>query len=298
MGDQPILGRATGLLALVLGTAGAVGLAGPASAAGGGNAAALAAVQAAAVRTHTLGAGVTLTLTPPRVTAAAPKPILGTGAFDFSSGAGQATLHEPGSTETVVFQPASIFVRQLPRQANALPPGKSWISAGLTEFPVLSVNFPLFVLQTEGANPSFLLNEVVWGATSAAPLGGQAVNGRPATLYQVRVSPALAASHASGPAAQGFSNAVAFELQALGESGQGAGSSAASQSVKVWIENGTVVQLAASPGAGQGTTTMTLTATGVRVHPVTPPRSEIVDLATLVPGGERENNGGGDSDGA
>jgi len=29
-----------------------------------------------------------------------------------------------------------------------------------------------------------------------------------------------------------------------------------------------------------------------------PPRSQVIDVAALFPGGERENSGGGDSDGA
>ena len=269
-----------------------------AQASGSGGPHSLAAVQGASTHTRALSAVVSLQLTPPRVTSSAPKPIVGSGEFDFSTGAGRAVLHPPGLTENVVFQPTAIFVREHPRAANALPPGKEWIAAGLTEFPVLSVNFPLFVLQTEASNPSFLLNEVAWGAVSAKAIGTQAVAGGVAAAYQVRVNPSLAASRASGPAGQGFARAVGYELQALGESGATTGSGSVATTVIVWVRSGSIIQLRASPGSGQGTITMTVNSVGNRVQVATPPRSQIVDLATLVPGGERENHGGGDSDGA
>jgi hypothetical protein len=70
--------------------------------------------------------------------------------------------------------------------------------------------------------------------------------------------------------------------------------------MRVWIDGGgRVVRLQASPpGSGVGVTTMELTAFGGAVHVSAPPSSRVADIASLAPGGERENNGGGDSDGA
>jgi hypothetical protein len=260
--------------------------------------AALQTVQRAAVRSNSETAAVSLQLAAARVFGAAPRPVTGTGAFDFPEESGRDQLQQPGGTETVLFLPASVFVRQPAAATSALPPGKVWISAGLTEYPVLSTNFPQFVLQVEGVNPSFLLGEVAWGAASAAPLGSRLVGTTKTEGYLVQVDLSSAASNAAGPAAASFSRAIGYELQAEGESAQNGAN--ASQTIRVWVDTaGRVVQLQASPpGSGVGTTTVTITSFGVPVHVSEPPKRRIVDIAKLTPGGERENNGGGDSDGA
>lgn len=243
-------------------------------------------------------ASVALDLAATRVFGSTPTPVTGRGTFDFASGSGRAQLKQPGGTETVVFLPTSVFVRQPSTAAGALPPGKTWISAGLTEYPAVSTNFPQFVLQVEGVNPAFLLGEVTWGSSSASPLGTRLIHGNHAEGFLVEVNLSLAAARASGATALAFATAVAYELQAMGTSTSA--TNIQFQRVRVWVDtSGRVVQIEASPpGSGIGTTTMTVTSFGTAVHVTIPPKQLIVDIAALTPGGERENNGGGDSDGA
>jgi hypothetical protein len=264
--------------------------------------AALAAVKSAAARTQVLTASVSLDLEAAKVFGAATAPVTGVGVFDFRSGRGRAVLKQATGPETVIFEPASVFVRQPSTTANAgasgLPKGKTWISAGLTESPALTTNFPQFVVQAEGTNPVFLLAQVTWGAVSAAPLGRAAVNGAPADGYLLSVDLARAAAGATGPAGPAFARAIGYELTALGS---GASATATQlEPVRVWVDaDGRVVQLRASPpGSGVGVTTVVLSSFGASLHVSPPPSSQIADIAYLSPGGERENNGGGDSDGA
>jgi hypothetical protein len=241
-------------------------------------------------------AKVDLELVASQVFGSATAPVTGAGVFDFARAQGQAQLQQPAGTETVVFLPASVFVRQ-PTGPNVLPPGRTWISAGLTE-AALTTNFPQFVIQTEALNPVFLLDETAWGAVTAAPLGATTVNGVHTHGYLVMVDLARAASAATGPASAAFAKAIGFQLNALGS-----GSPAASTTitVRVWVDDamGTVVRMQSSPpGAGAGTVITTLHDYGTSVHVAPPPSSKVADIASLSPGGERENNGGGDSDGA
>jgi len=262
------------------------------------SASALGTVSAASARSFAQSASISLDLAAAKVFGSAPQPVTGSGSFDFASGSGSAQLRQPGGTETVVFLPASVFVKQPSTAAAALPRGKVWISAGLTEYPAISTNFPQFVLQAEGVNPVFLLAQVTWGATSAAPLGTRQVDGGEAQGFQVQVDLSTAAARATGPTAAAFSTAIAYELQALGANAPG--TQIQFQSMRVWVDSAErVVELEASPpGSGIGTTTMTVKSFGTPVHVSMPPQRLIVDISSLTPGGERENNGGGDSDGA
>lgn len=262
---------------------------------------ALEVVRGAASSTQGQTASVTMRLEAASVFGVAPQPVTGTGQFDFHSGSGSAVLHQSSGAETVIFEPASVFVRQPPAGANAgagaLPRGKTWISAGLTESPSLRTNFPQFVVQAEGVNPVFLLDQVAWGAVSAAPLGPRVVAGKPADGYLVEVDLSRAATGASGPAGAALSRAIGYELAALGTPGARA---AGQVEMRVWVDDhGRVARLQASPpGSGVGVTTMDMTAFGATVRVSAPPSSRVADIASLAPGGERENNGGGDSDGA
>jgi hypothetical protein len=258
-------------------------------------------VRSAALSTQAQTASVSIRLEAAQVFGVAAQPVTGSGVFDFRTGAGKAVLNQPSGAETVIFEPASVFVRQpsagAGAGASALPRGKTWISAGLTESPSIRTNFPQFVVQAEGTNPVFLLDQIVWGAVSAAPLGRSTVAGAPAEGYLAGVDLGRAATGASGPAGAAFARAIGYELTALGATSS---QSSTPVGVRVWIDTaGRVVRLQASPpGSGVGVTTMDLSGFGAVAHVSAPPSSKVADIVTLSPGGERENNGGGDSDGA
>jgi hypothetical protein len=294
------LGRLTALAATAAGVSSVIG-AGAAEAAGaaGGAVDTVRTVVDAATRTGTLSAAVSFRLVAARVFGPAPTPVTGSGAFDFSAGRGRVELHKSNGTETVVFLTESIFVHQA-GTARLLPPGKTWISAGLTE-AALSTNFPQFVVQSEGLNPVFLLREVAWGAAAATPVGPIVQGGSRADGYAVSVDLQRAAQAANGPVAAAYAKAIGLQLSALG-TGTAAptGAGVATVHVRIWIDaGGRVVRLQASPpGAGVGTTTMSLSSFGAAVRAAAPKSAKVADIASLSPGGERENNGGGDSDGA
>lgn len=221
----------------------------------------------------------------------APKPIGGGGLFDFGASRGQVELSRPIGTERVIFFPESVFVAQ-PQPGALLPAGKVWISAGLTE-QSLATNFPQFVTQVESLNPGLLLSEVEWGATSAAPIGYGANPG--SRQFSVSVDLAKAQSEAAGPSGDAFRRAIGYQLIEM------SGTSVPTQiTVDVEIDlGGKVVLLRSSPaGAGLGTVTVVLSQFGAKVNVGQPPGATVADISSLAPGGERENAGGGDSDGA
>ena len=220
-----------------------------------------------------------------------PKAVGGTGAFDFVSSQGQAELNRPTGAERVIFLAASVFVSQ-PQPGAVLPVGKVWISAGLTE-QSLATNFPQFVTQVESLNPGLILSELEWGAVSAAPTGIE--GGSQIHRYAVRVDLAEAQTKATGPSADAFRRAIGYQLAEM------SGATVPTQiTVEVGIDSrGRVVLLRSSPpGAGIGTVTLSLSRFGLPVSVGQPARAQVVDISSLAPGGERENAGGGDSDGA
>ena len=221
----------------------------------------------------------------------APKPIAGRGIFDFVAGRGEAELGRLGGAERVIFLAESVFVAQ-PQTANLLPAGKVWISAGLTE-QSLATNFPQFVTQVESLNPALILSELEWGAVSAAPTGTS--GGSETRGYSVSVDLERAQSQAAGPSAAAFRRAIGYQLAEM------SGATVPTQvTVLVGVDSqGRVVLLRTSPpGAGIGTVALTLSQFGIGVSVGQPARAQVVDISSLAPGGERENAGGGDSDGA
>jgi hypothetical protein len=66
-----------------------------------------------------------------------------------------------------------------------------------------------------------------------------------------------------------------------------------------WVDHqGRVVQIQARvPGTGEGTELLAISYFGAAVRVVPPAPARVVDIASLTPSGERENNGGGDTDG-
>lgn len=268
----------------------------------GATLAALSAVRTAARKTLAAPAGVEFRLDGAQALGSSPAPVLGSGEFDFPSGVGSETidLGETGGqergNEQVLFMPALAYLQPKSPATAVLPKGKEWVSAALTGSESVNTNFPSFVLQVESVNPQLLLTELAGGAVSATPVGPMSIEGEPALGYEVTVDLTRALSASAAPGGAAVAQAIRSELSA-----PGSGQSAARRdtSITTWVGGGgRVVQVRASPpGAGVGTATMTMCCFGSPVQVAPPPAARVVDIASLTPSGERENNGGGDSDG-
>lgn len=260
---------------------------------------ALAAVDRAVTATLGLTAQFDLAFSDPPTGSRSATPRTASGAVDFRSPASTIQLDLPpsaGGSERMVFLPDTVFVKP-PATSPPLQAGRPWIFANFADIAKYRVNFPPYIVQTESVNPAFVLYELAWGATTAAPLGRTALAGQTDQAYLVTVDLTRAAAHTSGPAADVFGRAVASELGAYG----GATASAPpTMRVEVWVDPaGRLVGARHSPpGAGIGTLTLRVDHFGVAVHADKPPRSKVVDIAAMIPGGEQEALNGGDSDGA
>jgi len=258
----------------------------------------LATVRSAATRTLGTRVSASIVLEATQVFGAGQPDVTGTGTFDLSASEAQVEVRQPSGIETVLFFPSMVYVRQPASSVGAaLPPGKVWISTDLVHPETVSTNFPQFVLQVEDVNPALVLAEMAWGATSAAPLGPQTVAGVPTHGYLVTVDLAAAATGTSGRGAAALSTALRDEESA---SGAGPGTVAPPNQVRVWVgPAGQVVQVQSSPaGSGVGTTVFKLAPYQPRIALTAPNLAQVVDIASLTPLGERENNGRGDPDGA
>jgi hypothetical protein len=257
----------------------------------------------AAARTTLAGtAGVRYTLEGANTFGSTSAPVLGSGRLDFRSGAGAETIdlsevgHQEPGNEGVVFEPGEVYLQPKSSGTAVLPKGKTWMSATLAGSESVSTNFPSFVLQVEAVNPQLLLEQLAHGAVSAVPAGVQIVEGLPTKAYDVTVSLTDALSGVDGPAAPVLGQAIQSELAASSAGGDARGPQAF---VRVWLDSeGHVVRLRANPpGAGVGTATMTMCCFGSVVQVSRPSPAQVIDITALTPSGERENNGGGDSDG-
>jgi hypothetical protein len=111
----------------------------------------------------------------------------------------------------------------------------------------------------------------------------------------VQVDLVKAQSGAAGPSGEAFRRAIGYQLTEM------SGATVPTQiTLYVGVDGGSrVATIQGSPaGAGVGTVAMTLTQFGLPVRVNPPSRAEVADISSLAPGGERENAGGGDSDGA
>ena len=231
-----------------------------------------------------------------------PAPVLGSGEFDFPSGLGSETIdlgeaaHQERGTEHVIFLPSRVYLQPKSSSTTVLPKGKVWESATLTGSDSVRTNFPLFVLQVEGVNPQFLLAELVGGAVAAVPVGQETINEEHTHVFDVTVNLARALSVSTGAMGAVFGQAIQSELTNLGSAQPAVAQGAL---IRTWVDGaGRVIQIRTSPpGAGLGTVTMTMCCFGEAVHVASPSPSQVVDITSLTPSGERENNGGGDSDG-
>lgn len=254
------------------------------------SAAALTAVRDAATAIASGSALFRLTLSGATAFGATPANAQATGSFDFRNMRGSASLRPAGSAapEPVVFAPMAVYVRP-PAPPGFLPPGTSWVVAHFADPGPLSRNFPQLVVQVESIDPGLAVEQLLWGGVDAADAGPDRLGPLRATRYDVTLDLARAAAHASGPARTPFALALAAQAAVVTRT-----------RVHVWIADGgwlAGVQMLPR-GAGVGVATMTFGAYGTSVVASPPPASQTADIATITPFGERENQNGGDADGA
>jgi hypothetical protein len=268
------------------------------------NAVALKAVRTAAAATLRSSAAVELMLQGAQALGPSRAPAHGSGEFDFRAGAGRDAIdlgeigHQEPGNEQILFLPARVYLQPKSFTTAVLPKGKEWVSVTRAGSNVVRTNFPAFAVQTEAIDPQLALSELAGGTVAATPIGQTAgetaVDGR-ARGYRVRVDLARALSAVSGPSRAALGEAIRSEL-AAGPGGPGARSP--ETSIEAWIAGGRVVRMrGAPPGADMGMITTTLCCFGSPVEVSLPPSGQVVDISALTPSGERENNGGGDSDG-
>jgi hypothetical protein len=256
-------------------------------------------VPAAAARTLTQRARIGWRLRGASVFGPVSAAVYGQGGFDLQAGRGTETIdlpelaHQEPGTEHAIFLPSTVYLQPKGRGVAILPRGKQWLSASLVGSEPVNTNFPNFVAQVEGVNPVLLLAELEWGATASVPLGEgrQIVDHVAARRYRVTVDLGRALAVAGGPFADVLSQAIQEQLTS--------GGGAARFTMLTWVDHqGRVVQIQARvPGTGEGTELLAISYFGAAVRVVPPAPARVVDIASLTPSGERENNGGGDTDG-
>ena len=256
-------------------------------------------VPAAAARTLTQRALIGWRLEGAQVFGPVRAAVYGQGPFDLKAGRGSETIdlpelaHQEPGTEHAVYLPTKVYLQPRGRGLAVLPRGKKWLSASLVGSQPVNTNFPNFVAQVEGVNPVLLLAELEWGATASVPLGAgrQIVDHVPAERYRVTVDLERALAGAGGPLAGVLSQAIQEQLTASG--------GARSFSVLTWVDRqGRVVQIQTRPpGTGEGNELLAISYFGAPVRVAAPPAARVIDITSLTPSGERENNGGGDTDG-
>ncbi|HLY50152.1 MAG TPA: hypothetical protein VKR21_13240 [Solirubrobacteraceae bacterium] len=256
-------------------------------------------MPAAAARTLTQRARIGWRLRGAQVFGSSRAPVFGQGPFDLKRGRGSETIdlpelaHQEPGTEHAIFLPGRVFLQPKGRGVTVLPRGKRWLSASLIGSEPVNTNFPSFVAQVEGVNPALLLAELEWGATASLRLGPgrQIVDHVPAERYRVTVDLEQALAVAGGPLAGVFSQAIQEQLTAAG--------GARTFTMLAWVDHQhRVVQVQTRlPGTGEGTELLALSYFGSPVRVSAPAPAEVVDINALTPSGERENNGGGDTDG-
>jgi hypothetical protein len=291
-----LAGCSTGGYRVGTGPSGA-GVAGQAASAP--NPARLHGVPAAAARTLTQRALIGWRLDGAQVFGPVRAAVYGQGQFDLEAGRGNEQIdlpeigHQEPGTERAIFLPSRVYLQPKRGAVAVLPRGKLWLSATIAGSEAVTRNFPQFVAQVEGVNPLLLLAELEWGAIDAVPLGSgrQIVDHVPAQRYRVSVDLQRALAGASGPAAPALSEAIQEQLTG----GHGTGTF----EVTTWVDHaGRVVQMQAKlPGTGEGTELLALSYFGAAVHVTEPRPAQVLDFTSLTPAGERENNGGGDTDG-
>ena len=259
---------------------------------------ALQAASSASQRTSSTSAAASLNLAAARVLGASAVPVLGSGVFDFAAGRGPCRA-EPTRRHRDRGLRAGFGLRAPGRHRRERPaPGKDVDLRRSHRDREAEHRFPQFVAQAEGVNPGFLLDQVAWGAVSAAPLARRVVDGSPVSGYLVGVDLRRAGNPRPRPRRCCLRTRHRVRSGCPGR--RRSWSVPPIQQFRVWIDGtGHVVQLQASPpDSGVGVTTVTFSSFGAEVQVRVPPSSQTANVASLTPGGERENNGGGDADGA
>jgi hypothetical protein len=255
-------------------------------------------VSAAAARTLTQRAKIGWRLTGAEIFGNLKAPVSGNGPFDLAAARGREVIdlpeirHQEPGTEHVIFLPSRVYLQPKAGSFLVLPRSKKWLSASIAGSESVSVNFPRFVAQVEGVNPVLLLSELKWGATRAVFLGPgrQIVDHVPAQRFRVSVDLTRALAGAGGLGAPALSQAIQEQLL---------GSSRTTFDVLTWVDHqNRVVQMQTTlPGSGEGRELLALSYFGSAAPVTPPPASQVVDITSLTPSGERENSGGGDTDG-
>jgi hypothetical protein len=260
----------------------------PAASAGAAIAPGVAAVTEAATATGRNGASVSVDLVPAAVLGRRPPTVRGSGAFDFAQRSGRVKITGLAGTETVLFLPDAMFIRQPPPTSGAspLPAGRSWVSAGLNEQPGPGSGLPLFVDQVEVVNVGLILEEIRWGAVATRSLGPALVEGAGTQKFEVTVNLRQVQHNAAGVAGRDLTRIVDYQVQALSPNS----ASSARLRVDVWLApSGTLARVEWSPpGGGIGTTSLTMSRLRTPPRVSAPPPSQTVDVATLSPAGEKE----------
>jgi hypothetical protein len=248
-------------------------------------------VSDAARRTLALTARVDFTLHGARAFGAARAPVFGKGTFDLRAGRGQELLdlpeakHQEHGNEHAIILPNRVFLQP---KGTSLPRGKAWVSAPIAGSDSVRTNFPGFVSQVEGINPMLGLSELAWGATGARSLGPELIGHVVAQHYRVSVALARVLMALNGPSSS-----------ALGQAIQDALTGSPTSILDVWVDRaGRVIEFqSGTAGSGDGVALIKLSSFGAGATVGNPPASRVIDIGALTPTGERENNGGGDSDG-
>jgi hypothetical protein len=162
------------------------------------------------------------------------------------------------------------------------------VSATIAGSESVRTNFPGFVSQVEGINPTLALSELAWGADGARPLGLERIGRVVAEHYRVSVALARVLTALSGPSSS-----------ALGQAIQDALTGSPTTILDVWVDRmGRVIEFqTGSRESADGVALTKLSSFGTNAEVINPPASQVIDIGALTPSGERENNGGGDSDG-
>jgi hypothetical protein len=251
-------------------------------------------VSEAARRTLSLTARVDFTLTGARAFGGAHAPVFGKGRFDFRAGRGQEIIDLPEAArqefgnEHAIILPERVYLQP---KGTALPRGKRWVRAAVTGVESVSTNFPQFVAQVEGINPMLALAELAWGTTRARQVREELIGRVPAERYRLAIDRARVLSALTGPGTAALAQAI--EQQLAG------GGGVTSVSFDVWLDKaGRVIEFrTGTRGMADGVTLTRLSSFGVGADVSDPPAAHVVDISSLTPSGERENSGGGDSDG-
>ncbi len=207
--------------------------------------------------------------------------VTGRGAFAFDTGIGYERidlLAEPGHAagrEYLDLLPTAFAFERASATGQLVPfNGKTWVSVPLTGARSIETIVPGFALQAEGLSPQLFLDELAWGAVSAAKLGSPVINHVPQAEYRVSVNLKQALTMATGAMATAIKN-------------EAAASGSSTVSINVWVDGpGLILKLEGPvPGSGLGTVEFDLGNFGVKIPTSTPAASTVLKIDAKTPAG-------------